>query len=75
MMLGRFLGGWKNSSCDLLEVENCRDVWMVKGLRMAWLGRRPMAAAGDEAKPLLAALPRLAERVEGKTALEGFIAV
>jgi hypothetical protein len=30
-MLGRFFGGWKNSSCDRLDVENCLLAVMAMG--------------------------------------------
>lgn len=33
MIWGRFLGGWKNSSCDLLDVENCREADTARGRR------------------------------------------
>lgn len=54
-MLGAFFGGGKNSSCDLWDVENCRDA----GLSKVQVLRRPVAKAVDGSVPC-AARERLA---------------
>lgn len=71
-MLGRFFGGGKYSSCDLLDVENCLEADIVMGRRTDEL-RSPYVVALEEARPLQAVLLRLAVRVGANSALDGFI--
>lgn len=72
MMLGRFFGGGKYSSCDLLDVENCLEADIVMGRRMDEL-RSPYVVAVEEARPRPAVLLRLAVKVGVISALDGFI--
>ncbi len=72
-MLGRFFGGGKYSNCDLLEVENCLEAVIVMGRRMDEL-RNPYVVAVEGARPLQAALLRLAVRAGANNALDGCIA-
>ena len=72
-MFGRFLGGGKNSSCVLRDVENCLEAETVSGRRRVEL-RSPYVVAVEEARPLQAVLVRLAVRGEEYKALDGFIA-
>ena len=70
-MFGRFFGGWKNSSCDLLDVENCLEVEAASGRRRDEL-RSPYMLVED-AKPLHAVLLRLVVKAGENSALDGFI--
>jgi hypothetical protein len=67
------LGGWKNSSCDFLEVEKCRGVARV--CRRTGVVRSPRRAVDADVTPLQAALLILADSVEVSSVLEEFIAV
>ena len=73
LILGRFFGGGKYSSCDLLDVENCLEAEIVIGRRIDEL-RSPHVVAVEEARPRQAVLRRLAVRVGANSALDGFIA-
>jgi hypothetical protein len=73
-MCGRFLTGSKNSSWDFLEVENCRCDGVVEGRSREYVLRRPILDVLADARPLQAALERLADRV-GDKILDGFMSV
>lgn len=73
LILGRFLGGGKYSSWDLLDVENCLEADTAMGRRMDEL-RSPYVVAVEDARPRQAVLLRLAVSVGVNNALDGFIA-
>lgn len=65
-MLGRFLGGGKNSSWDLRDVENCLEVETARGRRKDEF-RSPQVVV-DEARPL-----RLAVKAGVNSAFDEFM--
>jgi hypothetical protein len=67
------LGGWKNSSCDFLEVEKCRGV--AKVWRRIGVVRSPRRIVDADVTPLQADLVRLADSVVVSSVLEEFMVV